>query len=512
MRVNNNNKQEKATKAVILCRVSSKEQEEGYSIDAQKTRLQEYCKRKELEIINEFIIVESSTRGDRPKFYEMIKFIKKQKGKIALVCDKVDRLQRSFKEVPILDELRRSGKLEMHFHVEGQILDEKSNSSQIMMYQFFVMMAENFANQISDNVTRSFEKIRAEGRIVGNAPIGYLNCKDKNGKSDVKLDSERAILVKRMFEEYATGLYSLKALRTKTIEWNLKNKTKANGYLSISQIDRMLKNKFYCGIIETKGIQYHHIYPILVPKELWDKCENVRLGKHKVYAHENKNEFIFRGLITCKNCGCLISPEIKKGKYIYLRPISKKPCTCKQINEKEALKKVEHILGKLYMPEEYVCGLKDTLKKSIEAKGRVSRDELSHYAKSLGKVEQNIENSLMRFVEGNITKEEHQKLKYKLNVEYNNIQKQMSRLKDANDEFEITVEYLVDLSSRSYSLFQSSDIDTKRKILKIVFSNFFLNGAKVEYKLNRPFDMLVKWSTFPETRAWRDSNPRPFGS
>lgn len=34
---------EKAKQAVILARVSSKEQEDGYSIDAQKYRLQEYC-------------------------------------------------------------------------------------------------------------------------------------------------------------------------------------------------------------------------------------------------------------------------------------------------------------------------------------------------------------------------------------------------------------------------------------------------------------------------------------
>jgi site-specific DNA recombinase len=56
-----------ATKAVILARVSSKEQEEGYSIEAQKHRLQDYCKRKKLEVVKVFEIVESSTRGDRSK-------------------------------------------------------------------------------------------------------------------------------------------------------------------------------------------------------------------------------------------------------------------------------------------------------------------------------------------------------------------------------------------------------------------------------------------------------------
>ena len=90
-------KNQEAQKAIIFTRVSTKEQEEGYSIDAQLTRLKAYCERKSLEIIKEFSIVESSTRGERKLFNEMVSFVKSQKACIAIVCDKVDRLQRSFK-------------------------------------------------------------------------------------------------------------------------------------------------------------------------------------------------------------------------------------------------------------------------------------------------------------------------------------------------------------------------------------------------------------------------------
>ena len=47
----------RATKAVILARVSTEEQEKGYSIDAQLHRLQEYCERKELKPIESFTVV-----------------------------------------------------------------------------------------------------------------------------------------------------------------------------------------------------------------------------------------------------------------------------------------------------------------------------------------------------------------------------------------------------------------------------------------------------------------------
>ena len=131
----------KVTKAVLFYRVSSREQSEGYSIDAQQARLKnDYCVRKNLTVIKEFSIIESSTRGDRKKFNEMIEFIKKLKEPVAIVCDKVDRLQRGFKEIHIFDELRKSGKIELHFNVERQILTARSNSNQLSQYHLSLLL------------------------------------------------------------------------------------------------------------------------------------------------------------------------------------------------------------------------------------------------------------------------------------------------------------------------------------------------------------------------------------
>ena len=65
-------------KAVILTRVSTKMQEERLSLRAQSKRLEEYAERRELDVIKRFEIIESSTRGERKRFMEMINFCKKQ--------------------------------------------------------------------------------------------------------------------------------------------------------------------------------------------------------------------------------------------------------------------------------------------------------------------------------------------------------------------------------------------------------------------------------------------------
>ncbi len=118
-------------KAIILARVSSKDQEEGQSIPAQVHRAQHYVQRKGFNLLHTFQITESSSRQKRKQFDEVVSIIKRSKDPIALVVDTVDRLQRSFRETPILDEMRRNGKLELHFLREGLIINENANSAQL---------------------------------------------------------------------------------------------------------------------------------------------------------------------------------------------------------------------------------------------------------------------------------------------------------------------------------------------------------------------------------------------
>lgn len=61
----------------------------------------------------------------------MIKFIKEQRGKILIVANTIDRIQRRFKEYILLDELRLENKIEMYFIREHLTINSKSNSYEI---------------------------------------------------------------------------------------------------------------------------------------------------------------------------------------------------------------------------------------------------------------------------------------------------------------------------------------------------------------------------------------------
>lgn len=186
-------------KAVILARVSTKEQQEdGHSLDAQLGNLKNYAKLKNLTIIKQYTVIESSTKGGRPEFMRMLDFVKAQKEKIAVIADTVDRFQRSFREMPLLLDLLDRDAAEYHFIKENNVLTNNSNSMERAMWGIGVVMAQSYTDQLSDNVKRSVKHKVANGEWPGTAPLGYLNAIDAlTAKKTIIPDPDRGFLIKR---------------------------------------------------------------------------------------------------------------------------------------------------------------------------------------------------------------------------------------------------------------------------------------------------------------------------
>lgn len=92
--------------------------------------------------------------------------------------------------------------------------------------------------------------------------------------------------------------------------------------LIVSTIENIINDPFYCGIAASKTYgNYPHKYPCLITKELFDRCQEIRASKNKRVQKFATRDFIFKGILSCENCGCSITPEIKTKKnglsYIY---------------------------------------------------------------------------------------------------------------------------------------------------------------------------------------------------
>ncbi len=367
-------------KAIILARVSTDEQmQEGYSIPAQLQRAREYCQRKNLEMQSEHQFDESSSTDQRKKFNMVVDEIKRAKEAVALVVETVDRLQRSFRESVLLDELRKEGRLEIHFIRENLIIHKDSNSSEIQRWDLAVFVAKSYVLQLSDNVKRSFEQKRRSGEWIGKAPIGYINIKDEKGNKDIIPDPQNAHFIISIFELYATGNHSFKIVRDKMTKAGLRSSV--GKALALSMIEHILKNPFYYGEMRSKEKLYPHKYKPIISKPIFDRCDQVRKNWGKKPFQYAAKPYMFRGLLRCVNCGCAMSPETAKGKFVYYSCTNAKKDLCNKkiyVAEKTLLEPIYEILKAFEsMPQEKIDEVVVGLRQSHEVRGIYHNDAIA---------------------------------------------------------------------------------------------------------------------------------------
>ncbi|PIR37097.1 MAG: hypothetical protein COV35_10890 [Alphaproteobacteria bacterium CG11_big_fil_rev_8_21_14_0_20_39_49] len=504
-------------KAVIFSRVSSKEQEEGHSIDAQTSKLQAYCQRKGFNVAQTFKVTESSNIGERKKFNAMLEYIKEthksNKKRVVLAVDKVDRLMRNFKDYPVIAELVEKEIAELHIVGENDVISKESNSMEKMFFNFRIMMAQSYTDAIRDNVKRSNEYKIQNGEYPNKAPIGYINIRDEAGKSDIILDNERCFLVKGLFQEYSTGTYTLGDLLVMSKTWGLRNKNKAKSNLVKSHIFKIIQDKFYIGTMTIKGIEYPHRYPKLVDEAIFNKCQKVLSGSNKKPFKYAKKPILFRGIIKCSDCGAGFSGYEKRG-HMYYRPNKKgkEACSCRPLKEEQILESINNALKSIYIPPTLLEKMKGHLKSTCHAKAEYANSEFEALNIEINDIERKKKKLFDMMLDDNvqsITQDMCDKKMQELLQRQHEITNYLESQTKADEVFYVTVKSILDLCSHAYEIFESSSIDKKRKLLSYLVSNITVKAGKIDYTLQKPFNELVKIAENDKWWAVENSNLRP---
>lgn len=513
---------EKCKQAVILVRVSSEDQEKGASKDAQKEATINYCEKEGFEILEQdrFIFTESSTRGPREQFYDMIEFVKQQKKKTAIVVHCVDRLQRSSNESPILDELRKEGRIEIHFIKENITIKQDSVSSDIMIWDIFVMLAKNYTNNISDNVKRSKNYLYSKGIWSGLAPVGYKNIsKTSDTKAHIEIDDVYGPMVRRLFEEYSTGKHTLKSLellaKAMGLKTYMKKKKNPNCTLSRNQIWNVLQNPFYYGEMLVKGKLIPHIYEPLIDRQLFNICQDILKGKARVpfKLGYKKIPFIFRGLMKCGTCGCTISPEAheRNGKrYVILRCTRRKD-NCKQelVNENVILDQLhEEIFKNIKVPEKALNEIKAGIKDYVSKETGHIKNIQKNIATQLTTLKGREEALFNKFLDNEISKERHDSKLESLKKERADLEESYKKYELPDSETIKTMTNIVEIAAGAGNLMACSDNLKKNELLRLIFTSTTLSGLSACYSLKKPFDSLLKSKGCNTWLGWLDSNQR----
>ena len=468
-------------------------QEEGLSLLAQSNRLQEYADRKGLEVIRIFEIVESSTRGERKQFMEMINFCKKQKETIAIVADTVDRVQRSFKESVLLDELMRQNKIELHFYREGMVLNSNSTSVDIMRWDFSVMGAKAYVLQLSENVRRSNEQKNKNGEIVGKAPLGYENYLNERGKHFIRPKEPDASIIRKCYEMYSLGHASVAEIMHYANIMGLR--TRNGALIPINTMHFILDNPFYYGEMRTKRGLMPHVYKPLVSKELWDMCQKQKAIRGGQYLRCSDKNFLYRGLVVCgitgKQCLC----ELKKGTYSYVN-CWRKDNTRLYIREEEFTKHISSILNRIKLPDCIVIELQKELKTSKAAERKFCAEEITRLKAEQTKLKQKIDALFDMRLDGELDRETFDLKRNEIQVKMNRVKNKILAHEKADSSFDETILGLLDIATQAGYVFEKShNVDLKRLLLKFVFENITLTEGEISYKLRFPFNEFLNINT-----------------
>src|SRR3990167_6414652 len=152
-------------KAVLLCRVSSREQEEtGYSLPAQEKLLKGYAEKLVFGVTKIFSISESASgRKQREIFSSMTEYVKKNNIKI-IICEKVDRLTRNFKDAVMIDEwLEEDEERQVHLVKDSLILHKNSRSQDKLNWGIRILFAKNYIDNLSEEVKKGQKEKLSQG-------------------------------------------------------------------------------------------------------------------------------------------------------------------------------------------------------------------------------------------------------------------------------------------------------------------------------------------------------------
>ena len=195
--------------AVIYVRVSTKEQTENLSLPTQLRACEEYCRRQGYEVLERFHEEgESAKTTDRSQLQSLLTYCRLNKGRVHfVVVFNLTRFARDKYDHFALRSLLQSLGISLRSATEP--IDDTSTGK--LMEGVLAAFAQ-FDNDCRSDRTRAGMKAALElGRWMFLAPIGYLNAPRAMGKS-LMPDPERAPLVRRAFEEYATGRFTKQQL------------------------------------------------------------------------------------------------------------------------------------------------------------------------------------------------------------------------------------------------------------------------------------------------------------
>ncbi|OGN03355.1 MAG: hypothetical protein A2651_02640 [Candidatus Yanofskybacteria bacterium RIFCSPHIGHO2_01_FULL_42_12] len=391
---------EKVRYCLYARKSTEQDEKQALSIDSQVKEMLAIAERDGLEVIDIRREAHSAKdSGQRPVFKELLEDIRRKRFN-GILTWAPDRLSRNAGDLGSLVDLMDQKSL-IEIRTYGQHFHNSPNEKFLLMILCSQAKLENDNKSI--NVKRGLRTRVEMGLWPSVAPTGYLNEKRVDRKGYVLIDTERAPVIKQMFEKVAYEKWSGRKIYH-WLKFELNFKTAAgNKNISLGNIYTILQNTFYYGNFEyprNSGNWYTGKHEPIISKELFDMAQEQVKSQ---FVRSETKEFAFTRLMTCGLCGSGITADekFKKQKngnihrhvYYGCTKVRDRNCKCGYINETDLIEQFQLLIGKIDLNE---IGVREKIKNEVErikkfnnvclgikSKTVVSSIDIRNYAKYL---------------------------------------------------------------------------------------------------------------------------------
>ena len=315
------------TKVYIYTRVSTAMQIDGYSLDAQKSRMKAFAEYNDYEIAGEYEDAGKSGKSieGRSEFNRMMEDIKSGKDGVSFVLVfKLSRFGRNAADVLSTLQVMQDFGVNLICVEDG--IDSSKDAGKLMISVLSAVAEIERENIRVQTMEGRIQKAR-EGKWNGGfAPYGY---KLENGQ--LLINEEEAAAIRVIFDQYVHTDMGANGLAKYLDQHGIHKIQRQNGknpLFDASLIRRILKNPVYCGKIAYGRRRTEKVHGTrndyrlveqddyllvdgqhegIVSEELWHEAQVKLLAQAEKYEHVNRGKdtkvHLLSGIVKCPICG-----------------------------------------------------------------------------------------------------------------------------------------------------------------------------------------------------------------
>jgi DNA invertase Pin-like site-specific DNA recombinase len=486
---------------VIWARVSSREQREGYSIDAQLRATRDRALKNGWTVVREFSVAESAKRGaERTAFNQMVDWVKanaKRESLRAILSHKLDRVCRNMRDAVRMQELEDRYGVSLAF-VENQFGPGPAGA---LSFNVMAAVAQYYSDNLRTEVLKGIDERARQGWQHSRAPFGYINVTEDR-EHPIQPHPEKSKAVVRLFELYSSGNYTFESLGQKLADEGFTYQASQPKFYR-TVVSYILNNRFYIGEIRRGSNHYQGRHQPLIDRATFLACQDILQGKTR-RTKAKINLPLAGGLFTCEHCGALITGERIKRKlngggvriHDYYRcannyPDDDHPSVRWRADDLEDA--IIADLSKLKMPdEEVVEWFRASLHTAFTDIGDLQRNQRAAMTKRRSELATMNDRLLNAFLAGSIDEATFNAKLAALRDEAAQIEETLgcaTTLEPADVRAALAV---FEFSQKAPEIWRGSKMLQKRRILETLSLNRLLGDVTLVLEKRKPFDELAK--------------------